>query len=179
MKINIRKTLYCVATAWAVLILCGFVQHQLLMSTTKISIQKGQLTFQVRLFEDDLASCMNTYTKKPFIIEKETIKPEQRSVLEKYLLENLGIKINSTLAVLKCTSVRVDRSNAEPLIILDGVATGRFDVTKILKMSIKNTLLFAYIPEQKNVVNIVKINEVDRTLVFNNEQDMDYLNVGF
>lgn len=178
MKI-IKKTLFCVVASWGVLLLCGFVQHQLQMSTTKIFIQQGKLTFQVRLFEDDLVSSMNNYTKKPFAIEKETITVAQKAVLEKYLLENLSMKINANLAVIKCANIRVDHTNAEPLIILDGVITGRFDIAHISKIAIKNTLLFADAPEQKNVVNIVKINEVDKTLVFNNEQDMNYLEIGY
>ncbi len=67
----------------------------------------------------------------------------------------------------------------EPLIILDGVVTGRFDIAHISKMAIKNTLLFAYAPRQKNVVNIFKINKLDKTLVFNNGQDMNCLELGF
>ncbi|MBO9699061.1 MAG: hypothetical protein J7604_02565 [Sporocytophaga sp.] len=158
----------------------GFVCHALKMSNTKISKQGEQLYFNVRMFANDVSSGMSLHVKKAFPLETETLSQEQKDALIKYLSENLRIKINSEPTALKCNDVRVDFANAdEPIVIIEGWVTGQFKVAQISEMSVKNTLLFDFAAEQKNIVNISKIKEEDKSLVFYNGTDMNYLNVKF
>lgn len=158
----------------------GMVNHPLKMSTTKFSAKGDQLSFQVRMYSDDVSSGMSQITKKAFPYEIESLNASQKKVLEKYLSENLGVKINSALTTLKCTALKNDFSNPDaPVIIMEGVVTGNYKASQISTMAVKNTLLFAYSPEQKNIVNILNIKNSDQTLIFNNEEDLNFKNVDF
>jgi len=178
MKWIVKNTSKCVILCLILWLSSGFVNHALKMSNTKISKQGEQLHFNVRMFANDVSSGMSLHVKKAFPLETETLSQEQKTALIKYLSENLNIKINSVPTALKCNGVRVDFSNAdEPILIMEGLVTGQFKVGQISEMSIKNTLLFDFAAEQKNIVNISKIKDEDKSLIFYNGTDMNYLNV--
>ena len=180
MKWIAKNILKCVTLCLLIWLSSGFVNHNLKMSKTNISKQGEELHFNVRMFANDLSSGMSLHVKKAFPLVPETLNKEQKSALIKYLSENLSIKINSASTALKCTGVRIDFSNAdEPIVIIEGLVTGQFKVGQISEMSIRNTLLFDFSAEQKNIVNISEIKEEDQSLVFYNEKDMNYLNVKF
>lgn len=178
MKCIVKRISTYAAFCLVVWLSCGFVNHALKMSTTNILKQGEQLHFNVRMFANDVSSGMSLHVKKAFPLETEIVNQEQKKALIKYLSENLSVKINSLPTTLKCSDVRVDFSNAdEPIVVMEGIVTGQFKVAQISEMSIKNTLLFDFAFEQKNIVNISKIKGEDKTLVFDNEKDMNYLNV--
>lgn len=157
---------------------CSAIQHALKLSTTTITVEKGQLVFQTRMFADDLSECMRQYTKTRFPIEGEKISVEQAKHIERYFLEKFSLKVNSAPTTLQIKSIEPDFSDSDvTVIVVRGVIKGKFQSSNISKMSVKNTLLFVCAPEQKNIVNIQKIKPENKVLVFNSDQDFGYLDV--
>lgn len=160
--------------------LCSSIQHALKLSTTTISTEKGQLVFQTRMFADDLSECMRQYTKTRFPIEGEKISTEQAKHIERYFLEKFSLKVNSAPTTIQIKSIEPDFSDPDvTVIVVRGEIKGKFRISDIREMSVRNTLLFVCAPEQKNIVNVKKIGNEDKALVFNSEHDLGYLELDF
>lgn len=160
--------------------LFSFSNHLLKLSTSKIWVQNEQLSYESRIFLDDLEAGMNDYSRQPFQFTNGTITKEQKVIVERYFKECFSVKINNVLTTVKSTSVEIDFSNIDnPIVVMKGVLESSVKASDISKMAVKNTMLFAYAPEQKNIVNILKIKKVDSVLMFENPKNMTYLPVKF
>ena len=160
--------------------LFSFSSHLLKLSTSKIWIQNEQLSYESRIFLDDLEASMNDYSRQPFQFVNGTITKDQKVIVERYFKECFSVKVNNVLTSVKNTSVEIDLSNIDnPIVVMKGVLESSVKASDISKMEVKNTLLFAYAPEQKNIVNILKIKKVDSVLMFENTKQMSFLPVKF
>ena len=174
-----RNCLLYVISGIVLMISCSAVQHALKLSTTTITVEKEQLVFQTRMFADDLSECMRQYAKTRFPIEGETISAEQAKHIERYFLGKFSLKLNSTPTILQIKSIEPDFSDPDvTVIVVRGNIKGKFQNSNISKISVRNTLLFVCAPEQKNIVN-VKSKGQTRVLIFNYDQNLDYLDVEF
>jgi hypothetical protein len=161
--------------------LFSYSSHLLKLSTSKIWIQNEQLSYESRIFLDDLEASMNDYSRQPFHFVNGTITKDQKAIVERYFKECFSVKVNNVLTTVKNTSVEIELSSDvdNPIVVMKGVLESSVKASAISKMAVKNTMLFAYVYEQKNIVNILKIKKSDSVLMFENTKNMGYLPVKF
>lgn len=151
--------------------LFGEEMHPLKMSTTKLYTQNHKLYFQIKLFADDLSAGMSQVVKKAINYEEGELSLYHKSVLQSYVSNNLIFSSPQKKYILQFEKVYADHTNPDMTVVwVEGYVDSNTNIEKIDNILIANTLLFQYCPEQKNLVNVVEVNGLTTTLIFNNDE---------
>ena len=135
--------LFLVATAFTV------PAHRFYLSLTEIRIDSKKQTMDVscKLFTDDLEDALLKKYGKKFDLATSTKSKEAAVILNKYINENFKINIGGKLQTL--TFVGFETETDATWCYLETVP-----FTSKGKINIYNSLLYDYLPEQSNMMNV-------------------------
>ena len=153
-----RKTIVVFFSLSLILAFSSFGLHKFYVSIYQINYnqKKQMLEITSRIFIDDLNDVLKIkYAKKTHLTEKvETV--EDVNLMKKYLLDNFKITING-----KPQTINYVNKETESNIIVCYFNVK--NISKISKISIKNTSLFELNDEQQNII---------QTNIYNKKEDL-------
>ena len=153
-----RKKIVVFFSLLLIIGLSSFGLHKFYVSIYKINYnqKKQMLEITSRIFIDDLNDVLKIkYAKKTHLTEKvETV--EDVNLMKKYLLDNFIITING-----KPQTINYVNKETENNIIVCYFNVK--NISKITKISIKNTSLFELNDEQQNII---------QTNIYNKKEDL-------
>lgn len=163
-----------ITTCFAILFfLSGFTAHEIKISTSEITLANSSIKIRIKLFADDLTSCLSQIAKKQVPFEGTSVDSKTLVLLNDYVKQNFMCSINNVNIHYRLVSSVIDNNQDMQLktVELNYVAdykTGQ----SIKKCILKNTLLFDACPEQKNITKISLIpNKEAQTIIIENIKD--------
>lgn len=153
-----RKTIVVIFSLLLIIGLSSFGLHKFYVSIYQINYNQNKQMLEItsRIFIDDLNDVLKIkYAKKTHLTEKdETV--EDVNLMKKYLLDNFKITING-----KPQTINFVNKETENNIIVCYFNVK--NISKISKISIKNTSLFELNDEQQNII---------QTNIYNKKEDL-------
>jgi hypothetical protein len=146
--------------------------HPLKLSTSFLSIKNKKIEITTRIFTDDLEPTLRESCNRPSV-DLVNIGYDRATTdcAKKYLLKNLKIFVNGKELPLLFKGIKLKED--DNIVTIVELNTGHYHFKKGDKITLKNTIMFDNIPEQKNVVNIDAkgTNSFDQTLVYENSNN--------
>ena len=153
-----RKTIVVFFSLSLILAFSSFGLHKFYVSIYQINYnqKKQMLEITSRIFIDDLNDVLKIkYAKKTHLTEKdETV--EDVNLMKKYLLDNFKITINGKPQIINYANKETDNNI---IVCYFNVK----NISKISKITIKNTSLFELNDEQQNII---------QTNIYNKKEDL-------
>ncbi len=109
--------------------------------------EKKRLQITTRIFVDDLDLALEKKYLKKFYLGEEKETPEQLILLQKYLNENLSIKVNGQSKAIRFLSKELD---TDVLVCYLSIK----EVSKINSLEIRNAILVNWNSDQQNIMHI-------------------------
>ena len=147
---------------------CSGTMHPLKMSTTQLVYAQSKLQFTTHIFTDDLEATLKTYEGAQQIdLINKGLDKNALSALKKHYLENFKVYCNHKPVALDIKKAYFKNNKVE-VVYIEGTSE---KLATPQNLTVRNTLLFKIIPEQKNVINadMEGKGEFDKTLIFEND----------
>jgi RNA recognition motif-containing protein len=156
--------LFLMATAFVIPV------HRFYLSLTEVRVDSKKQTLDVscKLFTDDLENALFKKYGKKIDLASSTKNKDVQSLLHKYINENFRINVGGRLLTL--TFVGFETETDATWCYLESVP-----FTSKGKVSILNTLLYDYLPEQSNMVNFYWDDAEKSAKLVNPEKTVDFV----
>ncbi len=109
--------------------------------------EKKMLQITARIFVDDLENALKNKYKRTFRLGESDEKPEDAALMQKYLLEKLSVSIDHQPKKLVFVSDELENGVLVCYLKIT-------DVPKINAIGVDNKILFDYVTEQQNIIQI-------------------------
>lgn len=145
------------------------ILHEIKISTSEITMSKNIMQIRIKLFADDLSSCLSQITKKQVDFNGTTVDAATLTHLNPYIKSNFAISINNIPVSYAFKSSSVDDNKDTQIKTVWLVYECSYKNPQAIRtFELKNTLLFDGIPEQKNISKIMLEHKEAKTLTFEN-----------
>lgn len=147
--------------------------HPLKISSSEITCTDKKLQVKIKLFADDFGAALSQLSKKQVPFDGISVDPQTLLLIHQYIHSNFQISINrKAVRMLFYKSIIEEDEAASTKLVWLFYEVKTMDCPKIKRMTLKNTLLFDAIPEQKNI-STVKLfqNENIKTVLFENQKE--------
>lgn len=164
-KIKLFAATYCCGLA--LLLLSAF--HPYFVSITDIKYKEEEKTLQVscRTFTNDLETALRKIYKKPI----DLLNPKDKVVMEKtlahYILNHLKITVDGKLQTLNFIGYEKEEEAVWSYFEIKNIETPKV-------ISIENTLLYEYLPQQINMVHTEVKGNKQSSKVTNPEKSLEF-----
>ena len=159
------KNIFCCLLAW--ILLSSF--HPYYVSVTEIKYNEQEKTLQIscRTFTDNIEDALRKLCKKPVDILHPKDKKEIESILADYLSKHVKIKVNGKLQTTDFIGYEKEEEAIWCYLEIK-------NLTEPKLLTIENTLLYDYLPQQINMVHVEmkgknqskKVTNPDKEIVF-------------
>ena len=86
-----------IATCITILLIAsGFTSHEIKISTSEVTLTNTTVKIRIKLFADDLTSCLSQIAKKHIPFDGKTVDPKTMAILNDYVKQNFVFSINNT-----------------------------------------------------------------------------------
>jgi hypothetical protein len=162
--------------------MCSYINHSLKISTTTITYSQIKMHMKVKMVADDLTQGLSQYAKTRTSYEDGILNANAIKVLKNYMNENIEMNMNGNQLIdFNYDNIYVDHKNPDmPVVYVEMSSKKQILNTDIKNIKMKNSLLFQYNPEQKNIVNFINIKtQEDQVLTFSNQENKSQQIVNF
>lgn len=147
--------------------------HPLKISSSEIACMDKKLQVKIKLFADDFGAALSRLSRKQVSFDSTSVDPKTLIVLNQYIHSNFQMSINKkAVKMLFIKSIIEEDEAASTKLVWLFYEVEAINCLKIKTMTVKNTLLFGAVPEQKNISTIKLFqNENVKTLLFENQKE--------
>jgi hypothetical protein len=151
-------------------------RHPLKMSVTDITYKDKKVQVKFKLFTDDLEMTLRTFCNKGQVDLINTGFDEVAvKCLSEHMMKNFVLRLNGKVVTFKLKKVYMG-SNADVTYV--EIESSVLKIQKENQLSVRNTVMFSNIPEQKSVVNMSLGNPAKvETILIENEKGEQSKNV--
>lgn len=169
LKSNMRLFVFACLTVLLATV-SSFRLHEIKISTSEVTITNTTAKIHIKLFADDLASCLSQFTKKHVPFDGTTVDEKTLVALNQYIKRNYALSVNNIPLTYEISNSIIDNNQDEQLKTIELIYVADFKTNvPIKKILLKNTLLFDGIPEQKNITKInILSTKISNTIVIEN-----------
>jgi hypothetical protein len=127
----------------------AFSAHKFYVAIFQVNYapEKKMLQITSRIFVDDLNNALEKKHKRKFHLGEKEEMLEDVALMQKYLLENFTIKVSGKPKQMTYLSNEMENN---VLICYYKIS----DITKISSLEIHNKVLFDYVTEQQNIIQM-------------------------
>ncbi|HEX8562412.1 MAG TPA: DUF6702 family protein [Flavobacterium sp.] len=128
-------------------LLCSVSVHKFYVAIHQVNYASDKKMLQItsRIFIDDLNDALQQKYHKKFYIGEKRETQEQVVLMQQYLIENFGIKVNGKSRPLNYRSKEIDNN-----VVLCYFSIS--DISKITNLQITNKILCDLVTEQQNII---------------------------
>lgn len=150
--------------------LSGFTTHEIKISTSEITLANTSIKIRIKLFADDLTSCLSQIAKKQVPFDGTTVDSKTMILLNDYVKQNFVCSINNINVNYRFVNSAIDNNQDMQLKTVELNYIADYKTGQPIKNCIlKNTLLFDGSPEQKNITKVALIpNKEAQTIIIEN-----------
>ncbi len=160
-----------ITTCTAILFfLSGFTTHEIKISTSEITLANTSIKIRIKLFADDLTSCLSQIAKKHIPFDGTTVDSKTLVLLNDYVKQNFVCSINNVNVSYRFVNSVIDNNQDTQLKTVELNYIADYKTGQLIKKCLlKNTLLFDGSPEQKNITKVALIpNKETQTIIIEN-----------
>jgi hypothetical protein len=120
--------------------------------------EKKMIQITARIFTDDLNNALQKKYKQPFHLGEKEEAPEELALMKQYIADNFKVDVNRQRKPLVFISKEIENN----VLVCYFKIT---DVPKIGDLSVTNTILFDFVTEQQNIIQITVGSEKENMLL--------------
>jgi hypothetical protein len=143
--------------------------HPLKMSVADMVYKDKKMHLKFKVFADDFGVELSLFCNKPVTFTSQTPSAEVQSCLQTYMKQNFACLVNGNELTFHLKTTKVEEGNSGIIVVWLEYESLPFSVTSFKTIKVRDSLLFRFKGEQKNMVNIDLFSgENIQTLQFDN-----------